>query len=77
MRFMTNTLLSDIERFLADTGMGEHRFGYLAARNGRLLERLRSGTTAKRGKPVRVWPETEQQIRDFMAAERERRSVAA
>lgn len=72
-----STLLSDIERFLAETGMGEYRFGYLAARNGRLVERLRVGTTEKRGKPVRVWPETEQQIRAFMAAERGRRKAAA
>jgi len=74
---MHSTLLSDIEAFLLETGMGEYRFGLLAARNGRLVERLRSRSTEKRGKPVRVWPETEEQVRDFMAAERAKRGVAA
>jgi hypothetical protein len=74
---MTDTLLSDIEQFLAETGMGEYRFGLKAARNGRLLERLRQGTTPERGKPVWIRPETERQIRDFMAAERARREMAA
>lgn len=69
---MRNTLLPDIEDFLSQTGMGEYRFGLLAAKNGRLVERLRAGTTPK-GKPVRIWPETEMQIRAFMMAERNRR----
>lgn len=73
----TTTLLSDIDAFLAETGMGEYRFGYLAARNGRLVERLRAGTTPERGKPVWIRPETEQQVRDFMAVERSKRGVAA
>jgi hypothetical protein len=72
-----STLLSDIEAFLAETGMGEYRFGIRAVRNGRLIERLRQGTTPERGKPVRIWPETEREIRDFMAAERARREIAA
>lgn len=62
---MHKELLSEIDRFLAAEGIGEHRFGILAAKNGRLVERLRSGG--------RIWPETEEQIRSFMA---ERRSVA-
>jgi hypothetical protein len=62
---MHKELLSEIDRFLAAEGIGEHRFGILAAKNGRLVERLRSGG--------RSWPETEEQIRSFMA---ERRSVA-
>lgn len=57
-------LLSDIDEFLELTGMTEYRFGILAARNGRLLERLRAGK--------RVWPETEALIRGFMIAERRR-----
>jgi len=73
---MRTNLLTDIEAFLQETGMGEYRFGLLAAKNGRLLERLRSGTTPK-GKPVRIWPETEMQIRAFMMSERQRRQVAA
>lgn len=74
---MTDALLSDIEDFLSETGMGEYRFGIKAARNGRLVERLRQGTTPERGKPVWIRPETERQIRDFMAAERARREIAA
>lgn len=59
---MKSTLLSDIDKFLTETGMGDFRFGLLSSRNGRLMERLRAGR--------RVWPETEQQIRDFMAEHR-------
>mgnify|MGYP000855388980 CR=1 FL=1 len=61
---MNNELLADIERFLAVSKMGEHRFGILAANNGRLVERLRAGRSG--GKPARVWPETERAIRAFM-----------
>lgn len=71
---MDNRLLSDIEAFLAETGMTEHAFGR-AIGNGRLFERLRS--IGKRGKSGRVWPETEVQVRAFMMAERQRRQVAA
>lgn len=63
---MSNTLLSEIEQFLAETKMGEYRFGLRAARNGRLVERLRAGTTPEKGKPVLVRPETEAAIRAFM-----------
>lgn len=55
-----STLLPDIERYLQQTGMSPSRFGYKAARNSRLVERLRDGR--------RVWPETEQQVVAFMAA---------
>jgi len=71
---MNNTLLSDIEKFLAETGMTEATF-CRAVDNGRLFQRLRS--IGKRGKPGRVWPETEMQVRAFMMAERKRRMVAA
>lgn len=74
---MNDTLLSEIDAFLSETGMGEYRFGLKAARNGRLVERLRQGTTPEKGKPVWVRPETERQIRNFMAAERARREMAA
>jgi len=74
---MNNTLLADIEAFLAETGMHEYRFGMLAAKNGRLVERLRGGTTPKRNRPVRIWPDTEMQIRAFMMAERQRRATVA
>jgi hypothetical protein len=76
---MSVHLIQEIDAFLAEFGIGEHRFGILAAKNGRLVERLRSGG--------RVWPETEQQVREFMnqrraaaktgRGKRERAEVAA
>ncbi len=59
---MSTQLLSDIDRFLLAEKIGEHRFGILAANNGRLVERLRAGG--------RIWPETASQVRDFMAERR-------
>lgn len=73
---MNDTLLSEIEDFLSETGMTAYRFGFLAAKNGRLVERLREGVTPQ-GKPVRIWPETAQQVRAFMRAERQKRAKVA
>ena len=73
---MQTNLLSEIDAFLRETGMGEYRFGLLAAKNGRLVERLRAGHTPK-GRKVRIWPETEMQVRAFMLSERRKRGVAA
>lgn len=73
---MRTNLLTEIDAFLSETGMGEYRFGLLAVKNGRLVERLRAGKTPK-GKPVRIWPDTEMQIRAFMMVERQKRQVAA
>ena len=56
---MNTNLLQEIEAFMAETGIGAFRFGIKAIRNGRLVERLRSGG--------RVWPETEKEIRLYMA----------
>lgn len=72
---MSASLLSEIDAFLAETRMSEYRFGLLAAKNGRLVERLREGTP--KGKPARIWPETEMQVRAFIMSERQRRKVAA
>ncbi len=66
---MQSTLLSDIEAFLAKTGMSPFQFGFKAIKNGRLVERLRAGG--------RVWPETEAHIRAFMIAARRTSKVAA
>lgn len=68
---MQTPLLRDITEFLAETGMGEYRFGLLAVSNGRLIEQLRK--VRKNGQPSRVWPETETRIRAFMLSERQRR----
>lgn len=58
----TVSLLDEIEGFLEETGMGESYFGKKFARNSELVSRLRDGR--------RVWPDTEQLVRDGMAAYR-------
>lgn len=63
---MRRDLLSEIDAFLEAEKIGEHRFGILAANNGRLVERLRSGG--------RVWPDTEEKVRLFIDARRPERS---
>lgn len=70
---MNTSLLSDIENFLAETGMSPYRFGFESVKNGRLVERLREGRTPG-GKPARVWPETEMQIRAYMRAHQSTRN---
>lgn len=58
-----NTLLDEIEAFLARFPMGESYFGKRAVGNSEVVARLRSGG--------RVWPETEQALRAFMASKTE------
>jgi hypothetical protein len=53
-------LLSEIEAFLARTGMGETYFGKKAAKNPYLVQRLRDGG--------RIWPETGDLVRLFIAS---------
>ena len=60
MAQITNKLLSDIEAFLAASGMGESYFGKAAAGNSELVARLRDNR--------RVWPETEARVRRFIKA---------
>ena len=64
--FMSKKLLEEIEAFLSETGTGTFRFGIKAAKNGRLIERLRAGG--------RVWPETEIEVRAYIRLERDRLS---
>lgn len=54
------SLVEEIDAFLSKTGMGVSYFGKRAAKNSELVRRLKSGK--------RVWPHTEQKIRDFIAA---------
>jgi len=63
---MQTELLTDIDRFQAETGLSEHRIGILLARNGKLVGRLRAGG--------RIWPETAARIRTALAAERRKRT---
>lgn len=55
-----SSLLPEIEDFLARTGMGSSYMGKAAVGNSELVARLRAGG--------RVWPETEEEVRKFMAA---------
>ena len=64
---MRTPILEEIDAFMAETGIGGFRFGMLAIKNGRLVERLRYGG--------RIWPDTEERIRAFMIAEKERRAL--
>lgn len=66
MLAMAQSLISEIDAFVAELGLSEHRVGILLANNGRLIERLRAGR--------RVWPETEAAIRAAMTAERRKRA---
>lgn len=56
------TLISEIEAFLADTGMGESYFGKKAVGNSEIVSRLRDGR--------RIWPDTEDRVRAFIAEAR-------
>ncbi len=61
-------LLSDIERFIAGTGMGAAYFGRKAVNNGKLVKRLREG------RPIET--ATVEKVVAFMRAEREKRERA-
>jgi hypothetical protein len=51
-------LIQEIERCLEATGMAASTFGRKSINDGKLVPRLKNGG--------RVWPETEQRIRDFI-----------
>lgn len=55
---MTHPILPDIEAFLRRTNLSETYFGRQAANDWKLISQLRKGR--------RLWPQTEQRIRDFM-----------
>jgi hypothetical protein len=71
---MNGDLLSEIDKFLAETGMSEAAF-CRAVGNGRLFERLRS--VGKRGKRGRLWPENEMAVRAYMLTQRQKRKEVA
>ncbi|MDP3936708.1 MAG: hypothetical protein Q8R92_01075 [Deltaproteobacteria bacterium] len=60
---MSVDLLTEVEAFLVESGLGEHRFGILAVKNGRLVERLRNNR--------RIWPDTEMKVRAFIRSRRD------
>jgi hypothetical protein len=66
-------LLADILAFIETHRMAESTFGRDALGDWRFIAELR-GDNGKR--PRRVWPETEQKVRTFMATYRPERMVA-
>lgn len=62
-------ILPEIESFLSETGMGESYFGKKAVGNSELVDRLRNGR--------RIWPDTEERVRDFIESQRQRDGDAA
>lgn len=66
MNTPTEKLLSEVNEFLAETGMGVSYFGKIASGNSELVKRLQAGR--------RVWPETEDKIRAFMSEQRQARA---
>lgn len=65
---MEQNLLTEVREAMALLGVKEHRFGILAAGNGRLVERLEENR--------RIWPETEERVRQFIARVREEKGRA-
>lgn len=63
---MRQNIITEIRDFLSETGLSAYRFGFLAVRNGRLVERLEAGN--------RIWPDTETKVRAFILSERRRRA---
>jgi len=53
------TLLADIQAFTAQHGMPDSTFGRLAVNDWKFVRQLRTGR--------RLWPETEDRVRRFMA----------
>ncbi|TMV86130.1 hypothetical protein FGG78_20165 [Thioclava sp. BHET1] len=64
---MKHSLLDEIEDFRAATGLSEHRVGFLLAKNGRLIERLRLG------RPIEV--PTMQRVQAALLIERQKRNL--
>ena len=58
MKNIQTALLSDIDKFLEESGLSETYLGKTACNNSELVKRLRNGG--------RIWPETEQRLRAWM-----------
>lgn len=63
------SILNEIDAFLRESGMGASYFGKVATGNSELVARLRAGG--------RVWPETDEKVREFIKAERRKARAAA
>jgi hypothetical protein len=64
------TLLADIEAFLTTHQMAPSRFGQLALNDRHFVRNL------NRDPPRRLWPETEQRVRRFMATYKPEQAAA-
>lgn len=58
----SDPILTEIDAFLSDTGMGASYFGKKAVGNSEVVARLRAGG--------RIWPETRDKLRTFIHAKR-------
>jgi hypothetical protein len=64
---MTHPILTEIDAFLATYEMAESTFGRQAVGDWKFVKQLRGDG---RHSPRRLWPETEQKVRHFMATYR-------
>jgi hypothetical protein len=58
-----DTLLTEIEAFIAHHQLSATMFGHLALGDRHLVRSMKG----ERGRPRRLWPETEAKVRKFMA----------
>lgn len=72
------SLLSEIEAFLSQTGMGPTYFGAKACGNAELVKRLRrAASDGHRTRRTSVGIETAEKVRAYIASERQRRGLTA
>jgi hypothetical protein len=64
---MINPIIQEIEAFCLAHDMTESTFGRLALKDWKFVKELRGSEDRK---PRRLWPETEQTLRHFMATYR-------
>lgn len=64
----SNSLIEEIDAFLAETGMGASYFGKQATGNSEIVRRLREGRP--------ILNETENKVRAFIKARRKSRTAA-
>ena len=62
----SHPLLADVLAFVETHGLKESTFGRLAVNDWAFIRDLRGDN----GRPRRIWPETEQKVRRFMATYR-------
>lgn len=68
-----STLIDDIAAFIETQNLSESQFGVLALKDKNFVRDLKGES---RSRPRRVWPETEAQVRRFMATYRPQDAAA-